>query len=119
MVEEKGVVNDNLEAVLEIQLTNGSVIECVIDTGFNGSLLLPRNFVETNSMFFIGSEEVELVEEITAEIDTAIADIKWLDEEFSARIFVSEADEASIGTEMLADALLEIDYKNQTVKITK
>jgi clan AA aspartic protease len=119
MAEEKGIVNNNLEAVLEIRLTSGSVIECVIDTGFNGSLLLPRNFVETNSMFFIGSEEIELVEEITAEIDTALADIKWLDEEFSARIFVSEADETLIGTEMLIDSVLEIDYQNRTVKITK
>jgi clan AA aspartic protease len=119
MAEEKGVVNENLEAVLEIRLINGSIIECVIDTGFNGSLLLPRNFVEANSMFFVGSEEVELAEEIKAEIETALADIKWLDEEFSARIFVSEAGEALIGTEMLADTLLEIDYSNRTVKITK
>jgi clan AA aspartic protease len=119
MAEEKGLVNENLEAVLEIRLVNGSAIKCVIDTGFNGSLLLPRNFVETNSMLFVGSEEAELVEGITAEIETALADIKWFDEEFSARIFVSEADDALIGTEMLTGSLLEIDYKNNTVKITK
>jgi hypothetical protein len=70
-------------------------------------------------MFFVGSEEAELVEGITAEIETALANVKWLDEEFSARIFVSETDEALIGTEMLADTLLEIDYSNRTVKITK
>jgi clan AA aspartic protease len=119
MAEEQVVVNENLEAVLEIRLANGSLIECAIDTGFNGSLLLPRNFVETNSMLFVGSEEAERVEGITAEIETALAHIKWLGEEFSARIFVSETDEALVGTEMLADALLEINYKNSTVKITK
>jgi hypothetical protein len=60
-----------------------------------------------------------LVEEITTEIDTAIAEVKWLDDNFSVRIFVSETDEALLGVEMLIDAVLEIDYKNSTVRITK
>jgi len=50
MAQENGFVNENLEPVLTIKFTNGSTIEGVIDTGFNGSLLLPRRFVEENSM---------------------------------------------------------------------
>ncbi len=113
------LVNENLEAVLRVRLTNGATIECVLDTGFNGSLLLPREFVEINAMLFVGREKVMMVEEISTEIDTAIAEVNWLDEEFSIRIFISETDESLIRTQMLANALLEIDYKNQTVKITK
>jgi len=70
-------------------------------------------------MLFVGREKVMMVEEISTEIDTAIAEVNWLDEEFSIRIFISETDESLIRTQMLANALLEIDYKNQTVKITK
>ncbi len=119
MVEEKGIVNENLEAVLQVRLTNGATIKCVLDTGFNGSLLLPREFVEINAMLFVGREKVMMVEEISTEIDTAIAEVNWLDEEFSIRIFISETNESLIGTQMLSDTLLEIDYKNRTVKITK
>ncbi len=119
MVEEKGIVNENLEAVLQVRLTNGANIKCVLDTGFNGSLLLPREFVEINSMLFVGREKVMMVEEISTEIDTAIAEVNWLNEEFSIRIFISETDESLIGTQMLVDTLLEIDYKNRTVKTTK
>jgi len=119
VVEEKGIVNENLEAVLQVRLTNGATIKCVLDTGFNGSLLLPREFVEINAMLFVGREKVMMVEEISTEIDTAIAEVNWLDEEFSIRIFISETDEFLIGTQMLADTLLEINYKNRTVKITK
>ncbi len=36
MVEEKGIVNENSEAVLRIELTDGTCIDCVLDTGFNG-----------------------------------------------------------------------------------
>ena len=64
MAEEKGVVNKNLEAVLQILLKNGAKIYCVLDTGFNGTLLLPRKFVEDNSMLFLGIETVELVKKI-------------------------------------------------------
>jgi len=104
---------------LQVRLTNGATIECVLDTGFNGSLLLPREFVEINAMLFVGREKVMMVEEISTEIDTAIAEVNWLDEEFSIRIFISETNESLIGTQMLSDTLLEIDYKNRTVKITK
>ena len=119
MAEEKGLVNENLEAVLPIRLTNGAIIECVLDTGFNGSLLLPREFVEANSMLFAGREEVVLVEEISAEIDTAITEAVWLGETFLIRILVSETNEALIGTQMLVDAILQVNYRNSTVKITK
>ncbi len=95
-VEEKGIVNENLEAVLQVRLTNGATIKCVLDTGFNGSLLLPREFVEINAMLFVGREKVMMVEEISTEIDTAIAEVNWLDEEFSIRIFISETDESLI-----------------------
>ena len=119
MAQEKGLVNKNLEAVLQIRLLNGAAIDCVLDTGFDGSLLLPRKFAEENSMLFLGPEKVMLVEKISAEIETALIKINWFGEEISIRIFVSEADEALIGTEMLVDSILEIDYKNLTVKITK
>ena len=119
MAEEKGIVNNYLEAVLQIRLTNGATIECVLDTGFNGWLLSPRKFVEANSMLFVGREEVVMVEKISTEIDTASAEVNWLGNNSSFHVFVSETDEALIGVEMLTDTILEIDYKNLTVKITK
>jgi clan AA aspartic protease len=119
MAEEKGIVNENLEAVLMVKFSNQSKIECVLDTGFNGSLLLPRKFVENNSMLFIGPEQVDLVEGISTEIDTALAEVDWLGDSFSIRIFVSETNEALIGVEMLIDSVLEIDYRTSIVKITK
>lgn len=119
MAQEKGLVNENLEAVLEIVLSNGAKIECVIDTGFNGSFLFPRSFVEENSMRFVGKEEVTMVEDNTIYIETALAEVNWMGEEFSVQILVSENNECLIGTQMLIDSKLEIDYKNFTVKITK
>jgi len=104
---------------LIIELSNGSQIECVLDTGFNGLLLLPRKFIEDNSLDFVGRESVIMVEQNTTEVDIASGEINWLDKKLSVRILVSETDESLIGTQMLIDSLLEIDYKNRLVKITK
>ena len=119
MFQEKGSVNDNLEAVVSIQLVNQSKISCLLDTGFNGTLFLPRKFVEENSLSFGVREVLQAAEDQIFEVDTATAEIDWLGSQSSVTIFVSEANEALIGAEMFADALLEIDYKNRTVKITK
>ena len=60
-----------------------------------------------------------MIEENVIEISTAKAEIKWLGDEFTIPVLVSETGEALIGVELLAAALLEIDYRNQSVKITK
>jgi clan AA aspartic protease len=119
MAQEKGFVNENLEAVLEIRLTNGSNIQCVIDTGFNGSFIFPKSFAIENSMQFVGKEEVTMVEQNTIFIETALAKVNWLGEDFLIQILVSENDESLVGTQMLIDSRLEIDYQDFSVEITK
>ena len=119
MAQEKGFVTESLETVLTIELSNGSQIECLLDTGFNGFLLLPRKFVEDNSLHFVGRESVIMVEQNTTEVDIASGEINWFGSPLSVRILVSETDESLIGTQLLIDSLLEIDYKNRVVKITK
>lgn len=119
MAEEKGFVNENSEAVLRIELNDGSSIDCVLETGFNGNLILPKNFVEKYTSVIPLRVRIELAEGKTAEVGMTTVDVKWLGDEFSINILVSDAEESLIGTEMLIDSVLEIDYKNLTVKITK
>ena len=74
---------------------------------------------EENSIFVIGRETFLTAENRNIEFDAAIAEIKWLGDEFSLPVLVSDSTEALIGGEMLIDTLLEIDYINSTVTITK
>ena len=119
MFQEKGSVNDNLEAIVTVQLANQSKINCLLDTGFNGTLFLPRKFVEENNLPFGVREVLQAAEDQIFEVDTATAEIDWLGNKSSVTVFVSETSETLIGAEMFADAVLEIDYKNRTVKIIK
>ncbi len=119
MAQEKGSVNKNLQAFLTISLTNGAAIDCLLDTGFDGALVLPRSFVEANSIPIVGDETFTGAEGNAFTAEMGIADVYWLGDDFSIRVLVSEVEDALIGVEMLIDSVLEIDYKNLTVEITK
>lgn len=119
MFVKKGKINDNLQPIIELELANGSKIECLLDTGFNATLILPRLFVEENSMLLVGQDFLIAAEDQYLEIETALAEVNWLGDKFSIKLFISETGDALIGAEMLIDTILEIDYINSTVKITK
>ena len=46
MAYESGEVNSSREALVKIRLGGGEGPECVIDTGFNGALMLPRLLID-------------------------------------------------------------------------
>lgn len=119
MFEQTGLVNENLQAIIKVELISGASLNCLLDTGFHGTLFLPRKFVEANSLLIVAKETFVAAESMQFQVDTALAEVKWLGDEFTLPIFVSETDEALIGVERLIDSMLEIDYKNKTVKIIK
>ncbi len=47
MAHESGSVNSFREALLVVRLISGEAIECVVDTGFDGGLMLPRAFADS------------------------------------------------------------------------
>lgn len=119
MFQSAGSVNEKLQAIVRVELANGASFECLLDTGFQGTLVVPRNVAEENSLTITGREAFIGAENSDIEFDTAIAEINWLGETFSLPVLVSESTEALIGVEMLIDTILEIDYINGTIKITK
>lgn len=119
MFQKTGSVNEKLQAILTIELIAGSNFDCLLDTGFQGTLVVPRKFADENSLIVTGRETFLGAENKSIEFDTAIAEIHWLGDEFSLPVLVSESTEALIGVEMLVDTILEIDYINSTVTITK
>ncbi len=119
MEQENGKVSNNLLAFLTISLTNQSKIECMLDTGFDGGLMLPRSFIESNGIEIIGKETFTGAEGNIFTAEIGVAEIFWLGDFFSIRCVISDNEESLIGVEMLIDTILEIDYINSTVKITK
>ena len=75
MAEVNGRVNEWLEAFVVLSLTNGDEIECLVDTGFAGNLLLPRSFIERNGLPIVGEELFTGVEDLEFTAEMALAGI--------------------------------------------
>ena len=119
MFQENGLVNERLEPIISLKLANGLQIDCLIDTGFYGTLFIPREIVEKCN-FEIGDKEfLQAAENQVFEVDTATIDVIWLGDNFSITVYITDSDDILLGSEMLIDAKLEIDYKDLSVKITK
>lgn len=54
MALESGRVNSYKEALVLVRFSEGAAIECVIDTGFDGGLVLPRALVSQIQIATIG-----------------------------------------------------------------
>jgi predicted aspartyl protease len=59
--KEVGKINENLEPSITLELKNGAKIDCLVDTGFNGTLFLPRWFIEANDLISVGEQEFNSV----------------------------------------------------------
>lgn len=118
MAYESGDVNSSREALVEIRL-GGERIECVIDTGFNGALILPRLFIDRLGIPIRGRLAFEIVGGTSLVAPVAYANIEWLDEEREVEIIVSDGYDALIGTELLEETTLSINYVTRTVSIAK
>lgn len=120
MARETGKVNDDLEPIIRLRLANGAGIDCVVDTGFNGAVMLPASFVAANNLPITGSQEFKVVgraEPHRAAI--AFAEVYWLADKFEVQIAVSSEGFALLGAEMLIDSTLVINYVDSLVTIDK
>ena len=119
-IKESGKVNEYLEPIIALELASGAKIDCLVDTGFNGTLFMPRDFVEANNLVSVGEQEFNSVAQAESHFAKVfVANVKWLGDEFEVRIIVSEHGSALIGAGMMLNAKLEIDYTASTVVIEK
>ncbi len=112
-----GHFNRSDEPVVELGI-GSSRLELLVDTGFNGSLIIPSQIANRLDLRFEGSEGFQTVTGEGFLADTYSVEVDW----FGGRIRVAVAasrhvNEAILGAHMLKDCRLMIDYGNRTVMI--
>ena len=110
MAREDGSVNAQLEAWLRIQTTNGELIECLIDTGFNGALVLPRAEATRLNLTVLGRVPIIGVGRARQIADIAELEIEWLGQSRAVEVIISDGDDSLLGTELLDGSRLVLDY---------
>ena len=118
MATESGRITSVREPILTIRLADDVTVECVVDTGFSGALMLPREIIERSSAPIIGKETFQLVSGRFIVASLALVEMDWLGQRQLVRGVISDGPDALIGTELLDRKRLVIDYIRDQVTLT-
>lgn len=118
MAREDGSVNAQLEAWLRVRSTGGETIDCLIDTGFDGALVLPRSEASRLNLTILGRVPIIGVGRVRAIADIAELEVEWLGETMAVEVIISDGDDSLLGTQLLDGSRLLVDYINYTVTIS-
>jgi clan AA aspartic protease len=118
LYEVKGNVTPALDACVGFRLASGEEFEAVIDTGFNGALVLPEEVARELALPVVNYIECSLAGDVAHEADVAVASIEWFGEIREVQVVVMPAGYL-IGTQLLAGTRLTIDYEERAVLIEK
>jgi len=119
MPQESGSVNALREAIVEIRFAGGYELECVVDSGFDGALIVPASFAKRLGFPVVARLVFELVGGARMSANVALEKIEWLGQHRTVEVILSEGEDALIGTEMFEGAKLIVDYANRLVTISQ
>ena len=112
-----GYFNLSDEPVIELDVSS-SRIELLVDTGFNGSLIIPSQIANRLNLKFEGPEEFQSVTGETFLADAYSVEVDWLGRRIRVAVASSkDVKEAILGGHMLRGCRLSIDYGRRTVTI--
>ncbi len=83
---------------------NNSEVEALVDTGFNGALLLPSARISGLGLKRIGIVDYAMADGSIVQTGIFMAKAKWLDKEQEIAVVATESDFALVGMELLGQA---------------
>jgi len=115
-----GYVNEDREPVLEISIPGlDEPLEAIVDTGFNGTLLIPRRYAEQAGFLLRATEHFMLADGSLMQAAVMRGKILWFGMEQEVDVVTVEADSVLLGTEMLDGSKLEIDFVRRRLSIMR
>lgn len=116
----RGFVNENDEPLVPITLllkNRPRHFQAVLDTGFNGYLSVPGSIVQRSGWYFAGYEECEIATGDRVRERVYLGEVLFDRRWFTTHIVTSRAEDILIGTRLLSDKTLHLDFKRQTLWI--
>ena len=112
-----GYFNDRDEPIVRLDMGFFS-IEVMVDTGFGGSLIIPGNIANQLDLKFEGPEEFQSVTGEMFLADAYSMRMDWLGKSIRVPVATSkEVNLSLLGSHLLKDCRLTIDYGYRTVTI--
>ena len=89
----------------------------IVDTGYNGEVILPEREVQKMGLEFLGTIDSELANGQIVEIDLFRGRINWFNKIQEVAIGASQSDDILLGTLLLANCNLNVNFKQGSVGI--
>ena len=108
-----------LSPYLQISMSGGTTFEVVVDSGFNGTLMLPLSQIKklrlTKSSYIYN----RLADGSVIRTPTYIGEILWFGQKTPILIQANDADEGLLGTELFQGCKVELDPDANVVSFRK
>jgi clan AA aspartic protease len=92
-------------------------LSAIIDTGYNGEVILSENKIEEMGLEFLGTIDTELADGSIVELDLFRGRIKWFGRIQEVAVGASRSEDTLLGNLLLSDCQLDINFKEGWVKI--
>jgi clan AA aspartic protease len=118
----KGHVDQEMRALLSIRIGKRNAtpemdIYAWLDTAFNGTLVLPKNVAVELGLPVESIAEAILANGELVELETCGCSIHWLGKVYDTQVVTNESEYGLIGTGLLVDRIITVDYKAKTVSV--
>jgi clan AA aspartic protease len=94
-----------------------SSVSAVVDTGFNGDICIPIELAVTLGLDLVAMDEVQLADGTSRQQVLFAGTVELLGE--TRDVSLTSSDVALVGTELLSDCRLTIDFATGDVQLTK
>jgi clan AA aspartic protease len=117
-----GWVDESLRALVGIPVGLGpskpsQLITVWIDTAFNRFLVFPQKLIDELGLTQEAATEAVLADGSTVILESYVASIEWFGDTVRAQVIANDGKLPLLGTELLANHRLLVDYQDKSVMI--
>ena len=117
-----GQVDDLLRALLDVKVSESPsdethVITAWIDTAFNGQFVFPRQLIEQLNLKQFAATEAILADGRKVTLESYVCYTEWFGTLIAAQVVANDGKLPLIGTELLANRVLHIDYASRRLSL--
>lgn len=103
-------------ALIDLEINN-TKITAIIDTGFNGELLLPEQLIKRLNLKLFSKTDYVSIDGVGRDALLYSADLKLGDKSFSAEVVGSKSNFILIGMNILRDFRITLDGRKELVLV--
>ena len=119
----KGHVDDNRRALLNVAIRSklnaeATAFDAWIDTAFDGHFVFSTTLIEQLGLETLVETDAILADGTKVTLETFVAYMDWFGELIPVQVVANEGQFPLLGTALLDDRHLHIDYRNRAVELS-